>query len=50
MEDAAQQRFIEQAGISAVQGYLHLHPVPADELTAWLLRRRAARPLTAVKA
>jgi diguanylate cyclase (GGDEF)-like protein len=36
VEDADQQRFVERAGITAVQGYLHLRPVPAGELACWL--------------
>jgi EAL domain-containing protein (putative c-di-GMP-specific phosphodiesterase class I) len=36
VEDVDQQRFVQGAGITAVQGYLHLHPVPARELTTWL--------------
>jgi EAL domain-containing protein (putative c-di-GMP-specific phosphodiesterase class I) len=36
VEDADQQRFVERAGITAVQGYLHLRPVPAGELASWL--------------
>ncbi|MGY1710646.1 putative bifunctional diguanylate cyclase/phosphodiesterase [Geodermatophilus sp. SYSU D00758] len=40
VEDPAQLRVVQQAGVDAVQGYLHLPAVPADELTAWLARRR----------
>jgi diguanylate cyclase (GGDEF)-like protein len=46
VEDVEQQRFVERAGITAVQGYLHQRPVPAAELTAWLARERAAQPVS----
>ncbi|MGY1631078.1 putative bifunctional diguanylate cyclase/phosphodiesterase [Geodermatophilus sp. SYSU D01186] len=46
VEDVEQQRFVERAGITAVQGYLHQRPVPAAELTAWLARDRAAQPVS----
>ena len=36
VEDDDQQRFVEAAGITAVQGYRHLRPVEAAELAAWL--------------
>jgi len=36
VEDVDQQRFVERAGITAAQGYLHCRPVPAGELAAWL--------------
>ena len=36
VEDPAQHRFVLEAGITAVQGYLHLRPVPAAELAVWL--------------
>lgn len=36
VENGDQQRFVVDAGVSGVQGYLHLRPVPAAELTAWL--------------
>ncbi|MCU1604243.1 MAG: putative Diguanylate kinase [Modestobacter sp.] len=36
VETPAQQRYLEGAGIDAVQGYLHLAPVPAGEFTTWL--------------
>ncbi|MFW3170850.1 putative bifunctional diguanylate cyclase/phosphodiesterase [Geodermatophilus sp. CPCC 206100] len=41
VEDAEQQRFVEQAGITAVQGFLHQRPLPAGELAAWLEHRRS---------
>jgi diguanylate cyclase (GGDEF)-like protein len=45
VEDVDQQRFVERAGITAVQGYLHQRPVPAPELVAWLARGRMGRTL-----
>jgi len=36
VEEPDQQEFVERVGITAVQGYLHLRPVPAGELAAWL--------------
>ncbi|NEK57929.1 EAL domain-containing protein [Geodermatophilus sabuli] len=47
VEDVDQQRFVEQAGITAVQGYLHQRPVPAAELAAWLAQERSSRTLVA---
>ncbi|MBB3083068.1 putative bifunctional diguanylate cyclase/phosphodiesterase [Geodermatophilus sabuli] len=46
VEDLDQQRFVERAGITAVQGYLHQHPVPAAELTAWLARAHTDQPVS----
>jgi diguanylate cyclase (GGDEF)-like protein len=45
VEYEEQQEFVQRAGITAVQGYLHQRPVPADELEAWLGRERSAPPL-----
>jgi EAL domain-containing protein (putative c-di-GMP-specific phosphodiesterase class I) len=47
VEDVDQQRFVQRAGITAIQGYLHLRPVPPEQFTAWLCdpaRRRATAP------
>jgi diguanylate cyclase (GGDEF)-like protein len=37
VETPAQERYLRGAGIDAVQGYLHLAPVPAGVFTTWLL-------------
>ncbi|MCW2675503.1 MAG: Diguanylate cyclase protein [Modestobacter sp.] len=44
VEYVEQQEFIQRAGITAVQGYLHQRPVPAEELAAWLALERSAQP------
>jgi diguanylate cyclase (GGDEF)-like protein len=44
VEYIEQQEFIQRAGITAVQGYLHQQPVPAEEFAAWLGRERSAQP------
>jgi EAL domain-containing protein (putative c-di-GMP-specific phosphodiesterase class I) len=44
VEYIEQQEFIQRAGITAVQGYLHQRPVPAEEFAAWLGRERSAQP------
>ncbi|WP_409328560.1 putative bifunctional diguanylate cyclase/phosphodiesterase [Trujillonella humicola] len=43
VECPAQQEFVQRAGITAVQGYLHQRPIPAAELGAWLEGRGARR-------
>ncbi|MGY1822730.1 putative bifunctional diguanylate cyclase/phosphodiesterase [Geodermatophilus sp. SYSU D00079] len=50
VEDVEQQRFVERAGITAVQGYLHQRPVPAAELAAWLAGERRAQPAVSSRA
>jgi EAL domain-containing protein (putative c-di-GMP-specific phosphodiesterase class I) len=47
VETPAQQRYLEGAGIDAVQGYLHLPPVPAGEFAAWLFGSPASRSTAA---
>jgi EAL domain-containing protein (putative c-di-GMP-specific phosphodiesterase class I) len=47
VETPAQQRYLEGAGIDAVQGYLHLPPVPAGEFAAWLFGSPASRSAAA---
>jgi diguanylate cyclase (GGDEF)-like protein len=42
VERPEQQRLLERIGARSVQGYLHLRPVPSDELVAWLLAEKAA--------
>ncbi|SEP02764.1 putative bifunctional diguanylate cyclase/phosphodiesterase [Trujillonella endophytica] len=46
VEYPEQQEFVQRAGITQVQGHLHLPPVPAEELAAWLAGHRVARPLS----
>ncbi len=36
VERPEQREFLERIGTDAVQGYLHLRPVPAAQLTTWL--------------
>jgi diguanylate cyclase (GGDEF)-like protein len=50
VENVEQQEFVERAGITAVQGYLHQRPVPAGEFVAWLARDRSAQPLIGSRA
>jgi EAL domain-containing protein (putative c-di-GMP-specific phosphodiesterase class I) len=50
VECVEQQEFVERAGITAVQGYLHLPPVPAAAFAAWLARERSAQPLSSSRA
>jgi diguanylate cyclase (GGDEF)-like protein len=50
VESVEQQEFIERAGITAVQGYLHQRPVPAEEFAAWLVRERSAPSLVGSRA
>ncbi len=53
VETPEQQLYLEAAGVRAVQGYLHLPPVSAAELTAWLgapTALPAGRPEVAVPA
>ncbi|MCW2676400.1 MAG: putative Diguanylate kinase [Modestobacter sp.] len=47
VETHAQQRYLEDVGIDAVQGYLHLAPVPAGEFTAWLCGSPGSRSAAA---
>jgi diguanylate cyclase (GGDEF)-like protein len=42
VESAEQQEFLVAAGITAVQGFLHLPPVPLAEFTVWLAQRQGA--------
>jgi EAL domain-containing protein (putative c-di-GMP-specific phosphodiesterase class I) len=39
VERLDQQRFLEEVGADAAQGYLHLRPAPAPEFTDWLRQR-----------
>ena len=39
VERLDQQQFLVEIGATAVQGFLHLHPVPAAELVRWLDQR-----------
>ncbi len=41
VERVDQQRFLEEVGADAAQGYLHLRPSPAPEFTEWLRQRVA---------
>jgi EAL domain-containing protein (putative c-di-GMP-specific phosphodiesterase class I) len=50
VEYIEQQEFIQRAGITAVQGYLHQRPVPAEEFAAWLARRQSVQPLIGPRA
>jgi diguanylate cyclase (GGDEF)-like protein len=50
VESIEQQEFVQRAGITAVQGYLHQRPVPAEELAAWLARERSVQPLIGPRA
>ncbi len=47
VEEPGQRQFVTAAGVTSLQGYLHLRPVPAGELSAWLAdpaRRTAVVP------
>jgi diguanylate cyclase (GGDEF)-like protein len=50
VEHVEQQEFVRRAGITAVQGYLCLRPVPAEEFAAWLVGERSAEPLLGLHA
>ncbi|WP_214407649.1 putative bifunctional diguanylate cyclase/phosphodiesterase [Pseudonocardia lacus] len=42
VERAEQQAFLRRIGAHCAQGYLHLRPAPADELTRWLDERNGS--------
>jgi sensor c-di-GMP phosphodiesterase-like protein len=44
VERVDQQRFLEEVGADAAQGYLHLRPTPALEFATWLRQRRSVAP------
>ena len=40
VESVEQQRFLERAGVTSVQGFLHLAPAPVAALGDWLAAHR----------
>ena len=41
VETIEQQAAVASAGVDAVQGYFHARPMPAEEMLAWLQKRKA---------
>ncbi len=47
VERPEQQKFLREAGVDAIQGFLHRRPAPAEEVLAWLANRGRTSPAAA---